>query len=155
MQSCDIKFLKYMYSKVLINVLTFYEYFQSTRVLVWVLMAVWRKYSSTSTEYSKSTSWVRVHLSTSTFGPISEPESFWIITCTWIKTCFNQYDGFCSFTHRRRPRSPQKCYQFFLYHQDPSIKFTCSLFIMFWIFLFKEKKKNRQKVIYKPTLPKA
>ena len=65
MQGCDIKFVKY--SKVLINVLTFYEYFQSARVLVWVLMAVWRKYLSTSTEYSKSTReyeyiWVRVHL---------------------------------------------------------------------------------------------
>ena len=35
MQGCDIKFVKY--SKVLINVLTFYEYFQSTRVLVVLL----------------------------------------------------------------------------------------------------------------------
>ena len=67
-QNILTKFVKY--SKVLINVLTFYEYFKSTRVRVRVLLPFLQKYSSTSTEYSKSTH-ERVHLSTSTFGPIS------------------------------------------------------------------------------------
>ena len=71
------------------------------------------------------------------------PQSFWIITCTLIRTTIMAGKGFCA--HLLIYKDPD-CHHLLVLGNtlDPSIKFHCNLFITFWVMLLTDRQTNKQ-----------